>query len=275
MSAGAKIRSPKLPRLEVIDRQPAEHTGRNPILFVHGLGHGAWCWENWMELAAEAGYPAYAVSLRGHGGSEGSLKKSHLGSYVNDVIRTASTLPKQAIIVGHSLGGLVVQRTIAKYAAKAAVLVAPVGARPGVRVMAKIAGQHPGDAMKISLGGSLNLRYEYLFESLGQAEADRYLARCTGESPWAQFQVLLHKPSDPPRGGAPVMVMSTPDDNLIPASDTLYTAGRYSAEHLEFPGIGHDLMLDEGWQGPGRAMIEWLDQTLPADGQPAVAGSSA
>ena len=74
---------------------------------------------------------------------------------------------------------------------------------------------------------------------------------------------------------APVMVMSTPDDNLIPASDTLYTAGRYSAEHLEFPGIGHDLMLDEGWQGPGRAMIEWLDQTLPADGQPAVAGSSA
>ena len=141
--------------------------------------------------------------------------------------------------------------------------------------MAKIAGQHPGDALKISLGGSLNLRYEYLFEALEQDEADRYLARCTGESPWAQFQVLLHKPSDPPRGGAPVMVMSTPDDNLIPASDTLYTAGRYSAEHLEFPGIGHDLMLDEGWQGPGRAMIEWLDQTLPADGQPAVAGSSA
>jgi hypothetical protein len=114
----------------------------------------------------------------------------------------------------------------------------PVGARPGVRVMAKIAGQHPGDALKISLGGSLNLRYEYLFESLGQEEADRYLARCTGESPWAQFQVLLHKPSDLPRGRAPVMVMSTPDDNLIPAGDTLFTARRYSAEHLEFPGIG-------------------------------------
>lgn len=228
-----------------------------------------------MDLAVEAGYPAYAVSLRGHGGSEGSLMKSHLGSYVDDVIRTAASLPKQAILVGHSLGGLVVQRTIAKYAARAAVLLAPVGARSGVRVMAKIAAQHPGDALKITAGGSLRLRYEYLFENLGREEAERYLARCSGESPWAQYQVLMHKPSDPPRGGAPVLVMSTPDDNLIPASDTRDTARRYSATHLEFPGIGHDLMLDEGWQGPGRALIDWLGETVSAGGQPAVAGSSA
>src|SRR5687768_2339328 len=95
---------------EVKERQPESDSDRPPILFVHGAAHGAWCWEHWMEMATDAGYPAFAVSLRGHGNSEGSLIGSSLGSYEDDVIRTAATLPKQPVIVGHSLGGLVVQR---------------------------------------------------------------------------------------------------------------------------------------------------------------------
>ncbi len=58
------------------------------------------------------------------------------------------------------------------------------------------------------------------------------------------------------------MVMSTPDDNLIPAGDTLFTARRYSAEQLEFPGIGHDLIhggidvdLDVDAGGLGRLLV--------------------
>lgn len=260
---------PPSPTLEVIERQPESATDKHPILFVHGTGHGAWCWKNWMELAVEAGHPAYAVSLRGHGGSGGSLFKSHLGSFVDDVISTASSLPKKPILVGHSLGGLVVQRTIARYSATAVVLVAPVGARSGGRVLAKIGSQHPVDVARILAGGSLPMRYEYLFEGLDRAEAGGYLAQTGPESPWAQFQVLLHKPSSSPVGDPPVLVIATPGDNLIPASDLADTARRYSAEVLQFPGIGHDLMLDEGWQRPGAAMLQWLDEALGTGTAPA------
>src|SRR5690242_6388280 len=106
----------------MIERRPADAGGRPPLLFVHGLGHGAWCWENWLTDAAEAGYPSFAVSLRGHGGSDGRLRTSRLGHYVDDVIAAAAALPAPPVIVGHSMGGLVVQQVLARYAARAAVL---------------------------------------------------------------------------------------------------------------------------------------------------------
>src|SRR5688500_6128372 len=37
------------PTLELLERQPASEGDRVPLLFVHGLGHGAWCWENWLD----------------------------------------------------------------------------------------------------------------------------------------------------------------------------------------------------------------------------------
>jgi pimeloyl-ACP methyl ester carboxylesterase len=92
--------------LELIERQPARDEGRTPVLFVHGLGHGAWCWEHWQAAAAEAGYPAYAVSLRGHGTSAGRLRTALLSHYVDDVVATASALPGPVVLVGHSMGGM-------------------------------------------------------------------------------------------------------------------------------------------------------------------------
>ena len=230
-----------------------------PILFVHGAGHGAWCWHNWLEAAADAGHPAYAVSLTGHGESPGPLLSAHLDTYVDDVIRTAASLPSQPVIVGHSLGGLVVQRAIARYPARGAVLVAPIPARPGVGTLVSIARHNPGDAAKIMVGGSLPMREQYLFNRLEPDEAARYSGLCGKESPLAQFQVLLHRPADPPKGGAPVLVLGTPDDALIPISDVRDTARRYGAESIEFPGIGHDLMLDGGWEEPAEAMLGWID----------------
>jgi pimeloyl-ACP methyl ester carboxylesterase len=251
---------PVAPSLEIVERQPEGPTSRPPILFVHGAAHGAWCWQNWQELAAAAGYPSYALSLRGHAGSPGSLLKSTLSSYVEDVSRTMDSLPGQPILVGHSLGGLVVQRTIARLPVRAAVLVAPVSARSGFRTLLSIARQHPADAVKIMLGGSLPLRYEYFFESVSKTDADGYLGLCGRESALAQFQVIFHRPSARPAGDAPVLVLGTPDDNLVVPSDLRDTARRYGAPLSEFPGIGHDLMLDEGWTEPGDQMIEWLNQ---------------
>lgn len=249
-------------QLELLELQPDTDTGKAPILFVHGAGHAAWCWQNWMEAAADAGHPAYAVSLSGHGASPGSLLRSSLGTYVEDVIRTAASLPSQPVIVGHSLGGLVVQKAIARYPAKGAVLVAPIPARPGVGTLASITRRHPEDAAKIMVGGSLPMRTEYLFNRLDPETAAGYADRCGNESPAAQFQVLLHLPAGPPKGGAPVLVLGAPNDALVPITDVRDTAKRMDAELIEFPGIGHDLMLDGGWDEPAEAMLGWIDAAV-------------
>ena len=244
--------------LEVLDRQPASDDGRVPLLFVHGLGHGAWCWEHWLDAAAEAGRPAYAVSLRGHGGSPGRLRTALLSQYVDDVVRTAEGLPRPPVLVGHSMGGLVVQQALARYAARAAVLVAPVPKHPAVASLMAIARRHPQDALKIVAGGSLPLRPDYLFHELDDAEARRLADRCGGESAVVQYQLLMHRPAKPPLGSPPVLVLATPDDRLVPIRGVRATAARYGARLEEFPGMGHDLMLDARWREPLTVMLDWL-----------------
>jgi pimeloyl-ACP methyl ester carboxylesterase len=244
--------------LELIERQPARDEGRAPVLFVHGLGHGAWCWEHWLEGTAEAGHPAYAVSLRGHAGSAGPLRTSLLSHYVDDVVRTATSLGRPAVLVGHSMGGLVVQRALARYAAVAAVLVASVSAHPAVGALMRVARRHPTDALRILGGGSLPLRPEYLFNELPQDEAERHVDRCHGESGIVQYQLIFHRHPGGALGRPPVLVLAKPDDPLLPSSSIRPTAARYGADLQEFPGMGHDLMLDTRWREPLDAMLGWL-----------------
>jgi len=247
------------PRLEVLESLPEGETDRPPILFVHGAGHGAWCWRYWMEGVAAAGFPAYAVSLRGHAGSAGSLLTAHLDAYADDVVRVASSLSRQPVIVGHSLGGLVVQRTLARYPARAGVLVASIPARPGLGTLVSLFKQHPADGVKVLAGGSLPMRPEYLFNELTPEEAAAYVEQTGRESSLAQFQVLLHRPKTEPRGNPPMLALGTPDDMLVPIGDVRDTARRFGADLLEFPGMGHDLMLDRRWAEPLEAMVGWLD----------------
>jgi pimeloyl-ACP methyl ester carboxylesterase len=246
------------PALEIHERQPAGDTGQLPLLFVHGLGHGAWCWENWLGAAADAGHPAYAVSLRGHAGSSGRLRTARLSQYVDDVVAAAESLSRPPVLIGHSMGGLVVLQTIARYAVPAAALVAPVPAHPAVSALMAIARQHPLDALRIVGGGSLPLRAEYLFEQLSAEEARPHTDRCHGESAVAQYQLLLHRPPRRALGNPPLLVQATPDDALIPLRAVRATAARYGATLQEFPGIGHDLMLDTRWREPFDAFLGWL-----------------
>ncbi len=217
-----------------------------------------------MDAVAAAGYPAYAVSLRGHGNSTGRLRTAQLRHYADDVVATAAAIPRPAVLVGHSMGGLVVQRALARYAAPAAVLVAPVPAHPAVASLAAIARRHPLDALRIVGGGSLPLRLEYLFHELDAEEAQRQADRCGGESAVVQYQLLMHRPSGRPLGSPPVLVLATPDDRLVPIRGVRSTAARYGARVEEFPGMGHDLMLDARWREPLAALLDWLPKATAA-----------
>ena len=163
------------------------------------------------------------------------------------------------------MGGLVVQQALARYAARAAVLVAPMpGAPRRCRRWCAIARRHPLDALRIVVGGSLPLRPDYLFHELAPAEAQRHTDRCHGESAVVQYQLLLHRPAGRPLGAPPVLVLATPDDRLIPIRGVRSTAARYGATVEEFPGMGHDLMLDARWREPLDAMLGWLTDRRPA-----------
>src|SRR5690349_15958910 len=117
--------------LEVLSRETRTPSPKTPLLFVHGAYVGAWCWEeHFLDWFAARGHPAHAVSLRGHGASEGrrQLDDFGLADYAEDVAQAAAGLPVAPVLVGHSMGALVVQKFLEKGNAPAAILACPVPA---------------------------------------------------------------------------------------------------------------------------------------------------
>ena len=75
-------------QLELVHRQPETLASATPILFVHGAWHAAWCWDEYfLPYFAQHGYASYALSLRGHGSSQGKerLRWWRIADYVADV----------------------------------------------------------------------------------------------------------------------------------------------------------------------------------------------
>src|SRR3954447_8237547 len=99
-------------RLEIITRQPLDARRRPRLLFVHGISVGAWIWdEHFLPFFANAGFEANAVSLRGHGNSEGHerIASWRLADYTQDLQEAVERIGGPVIVIGHSLGGAVVQ----------------------------------------------------------------------------------------------------------------------------------------------------------------------
>lgn len=226
-----------------------------PLLFVHGLGHGAWCFaEAWLPAAATRGYSANALSLRGHGGSGGQneLGRTTIRDYEHDVLQVVAQLPEPPVLIGHSLGSLVVQRVLQRYPARAGVLLTPI---PAVGAPATITGmirRKPGEMLRATAGATIRLTAEDLFAELPAERARAYASRVGRESRWAQYAMMR-----PERVGpidCPLLVVGAQADRLVAAADVERCARSLGAQLQWVPG-GHDVMLD----GP---RLEVLDRVL-------------
>ncbi|MEU0547979.1 alpha/beta fold hydrolase [Micromonospora sp. NPDC005979] len=246
-------------RREVLSAVPELEQGRPPLLFVPGFGHGAWAFaEHWLGHAASRGFPAYALSLRGHGGSA-AAPEATLRAYTHDVTQVAASLPRQAVLVGHGAGALVVAHAMARYPARGAVLVAPVFG--GWGILGTAVRRNPAGTLPAVFGGPLRLSRAQLFSrELPDEDARRYVARLGRAGRRAQWALLGEPQAEAAVGEPPVLVLGSPDDRVVPASTLTRVARRYGSAPLLFPGMGHDLMLDARWVEPIDAILDWLEK---------------
>jgi pimeloyl-ACP methyl ester carboxylesterase len=238
---------------------------RPPLLFVHGMNHGAWLWqEHWMPAAAQRGWSSWAVSLRGHGASGGheDLRRWKFRDYEHDVMQAVIELPRPPVIIGHSMGAQVVRRALERYVAPAAVLVCPPGGASGLGVMARFARRRPATFATAVLGQPIVLSADDLFSPEMESEtARRYADRMTPEAPLAQYELMVRPHARGAR--SPVLVVGGSEDVLVSVSDLVATARIYGTQAHVFRGMGHDLMLEPRWPQPLDFMLDWLEKTLP------------
>ena len=100
-----------------------------PLLLVHGL---AGSWRNWCEVlpALHERYRVIAVDLPGHGASEALARGASIADFAASVAAVLEAeAAEQALVAGHSLGGLVALRLAQTRSdlVRALLLVSPAG----------------------------------------------------------------------------------------------------------------------------------------------------
>jgi pimeloyl-ACP methyl ester carboxylesterase len=263
--------------LEVIDKGMSSESHPVPLLFVHGGEHAAWCWdEHFLDFFAAEGYRALALSLRGHGMSSNSKppRACSIADYVQDVCSIADHLWQTPVIIGHSLGGFVVQKYLESHVAPAGVLVAstpPQGAAAAVlragEVLLRKTAPHPWLTAKAiitcnSLPGFNKLeRIRSMFfsphtpESLVAHYAERMQTEQGGRT--VLDMVFLNLPK-PHRVSTPLLVLGAQCDRSVTPQEVLATARAYHTQAEIFPHMGHDMMLESGWLGVAQRIHTWL-----------------
>ena len=258
------------PKLEVISRLPSSPRPAPPILFVHGAWHAAWCWDEFfLDYFAAHGFEAHALSLRAHGASEGrtQLHRSRIRHYVEDVAAVAAASPSAPILVGHSMGGFVVQKFLETHSAPAAFLLASIPPTGTRSMYARLMRNQPLDALRANATFSLlpfvsdpdRARRLLFSAAMSGDDVVRYHRQLQDESMLGALDCLALERVAVSQVRSPVHVMGAADDAVVADHEIRATARAYGTEAIVFDNVAHDMMLDPNWRIVADSMIEKLD----------------
>ena len=257
-------------KLELLTREPEGEPRPTPVLFIHGAWHAAWCWtDNLLPYFSSRGYASHAMSLRAHGGSEGHerLFWASIDDYVEDVAQVVGGMETPPVLVGHSMGGHVVQKYLETHEAPAAILLAPVPKSGVFRFVLRFLREHPVAALKFLATlkpyhavSTPELAREAFFSP--RAPEERVMEcyrRLQNESFRAVLDMLFLNLPKPRRvGKVPLLLLAAENDRIFSVAQEEATASAYGGRAEVWPGMAHDMMLEDGWRDVGERMLSWL-----------------
>ena len=267
------IKTQTIEGLEVYSCLPARKTKRPPVLFIHGAFAGGWMWtETFMPFLAKAGYPCYALSLRGHGGSQGieQIDWHSINDFVADVTTVVDWLGTSPVLIGHSMGGFVVQKYLEHHNVPGAALVCSVPPQGLIASQFHLMFQKPQLFMDINSIMSGNYPdTEILREALFAGEIDEtmlaaWLDRMQPESHRALWDMsMFNLPNLQAMHRPPMLILGAELDVLVPAFLVQATAQTYGLPVHIFRNMGHAVTHEKEWPLVAAALRDWLNEIKP------------
>jgi pimeloyl-ACP methyl ester carboxylesterase len=204
------------------------------------------------------------LKLRGHDRPLGRIWH-RVRDYVQDLELETAAFASPPLLVGHSLGGLVVQKYLERNPGPGAVLMATVPPGGSIKAVCRLFCRHPLTFLRAALSMSLRpfiSRPEQVLElfftpSRPRAVAERLMESLQDESCLAFIDTIFFALPRPRHVRAPVLVLGAERDGIISVGEVEETARAYGTQAEIFPGIGHDMMLDDGWQAVADRVDVW------------------
>lgn len=276
-------------------------TPKGAIILVHGICHGAWCWENFINFFAGHGYQCYAISLPGHGGSGGKehLQEYRLSDYVEAVKKAMEPIKTdmeahglrdvKPFLLGHSMGGAVVQQYVGKYEddVQGAVLFAPATA-PNMSTEDSHRAM-PVNLFWAALIAQFGLKFGFIVHNAafftGKDKRGKKRQRVKNTAP---YKFLLQNESQKVTGtikkdgdlnqkysenyevDVPILVIGSYADLYFGEDSLKQTANAYAKKEktalVILERLCHDMMLDdfepEAWKASAKPVLEFVENPL-------------
>lgn len=262
-------------KLHTLHRPAKRHNGHPPLVFVHGgYIHGG-CWDlNFLPHFSDLGYHCHAIDLSGHGKSEGreDLDSYDINHYAADVAQVVAGLESPPVLIGHSMGALVVQRYLERGTAAAVVMMAPVPTT-GLSACSIQLNQKQPDFLREA---AYAVRGKYT-ENTVRVMREVYFSPDVTHEQFASFKPLVQDESTtaiaemmalawrPPsrRPKIPALVMGGELDAVFPANMLHFTATGWNAETCVIPRAGHMMMMEPQWTAAASRIDNWINRRLP------------
>ena len=264
--------------------EQANSSGRQPVVFIHGLWLLPNSWDNWVGLFEEAGYAAVQPvwpddpeTVEEARRNPDVLAKKTLGQVADHTAEVIGALDRKPAVMGHSTGGLLAQMLADRGLSAATVAIDP-GPFRGVLPLpfAALRSASPVLLNPLNRGRAVTLTFDQFkygwANALGDEEAkqlyDTYHVAAPGVAlmqmananlnPWTEAKL---DPRNPNRG--PLLIIDGEKDHTVPwaIANAAYKRQRRNqavTEIKKIPNRGHALTIDNGWREVAETALEFV-----------------
>jgi len=250
------------------------------IVLIHGMFMNPLCWEKWIPRYQAKGYKVLVPAWPGRDKSVEELRKNHpdpelaklkLNNVVEHIADFIQGLDEKSAIIGHSMGGLVVQLLLQRDLAVAGVAIDPAPpAGVFTTAFSFLRANFPAiNPFLLSQPVQMSFeQFQYAFVNTlpldeQRAAYDRYAipeSRGVPTSSLGAAGRIDFKKLHPP-----LLITAGEKDHIVPAVLNKSNFNKYKAsssviEFKEFAGRDHFVIGEKGWEEVADYSLAWLEK---------------
>lgn len=251
------------------------------VLFIHGMFMTPACWDNWEPFFKKHGFKTLAPAWPEHekpiaeqraAHPNAALAKLTLTDLVNHYRAIIQKMDEKPILVGHSMGGLVVQLLMQENLGAAGIVIdsaPPKQAIPFFPPWSAIKANWPVISPFVNKDEPYLIppeAFEYAFVNglapeIQKMAYARYVvpeSRKVGNGPDSKEGKL-----DFEKKKAPLLIIAGEKDNIVPSGFNRDNYKKYAdlpsiTDFREFPGRTHWIIGQEGWEEVAQFSVDWI-----------------
>lgn len=259
----------KVETIEHIIQQPEKHAHKTPLLFQHGAWHGAWCWQLWMDYFSSLGYEVHAISLPGHGKSSQNkhINLYTLKDYVNILAGEIEKIFPKPVVVGHSLGGAILQKYLESHRLPGAVLLASLPSAGMFPLFLRMLQRHTLPSLNALLKMNMyewvrtpELAQNLFLNPKTEIDVVSFQKQLVRESMGTVRLMLPFAKVNPDK--SPMLVIAGDSDTIFTLDEEKTTAEKYGVNPIVIKGQAHNLMLESAWRQTADVIHIWITHEL-------------